>query len=225
MQERRPGDAGRQVCGRGGINQRIVPLQIDLKVRVDQKGRPEPSHRQEQRSGKIIVRQRAPVGERDAPRRPFGARQLDVEVGLIPRQARRHVHLGQPRLAAFPAEPDQIIRGRAKNVGHVANEIALAGSVVVDRVFVILRRHHLRLAEFAGPRADHLGGRQVAALDQAQRVEQLGAKSIGAPAIVGERGDRAERRIFAHIGAEIALQAPERDDDRRGHCRIAGRCA
>ena len=32
--------------------------------------------------------------------------------------------------------------------------------------------------------------------------------------------DRTERRILAHIGTEVAFQAPERDDDRRGHAEF-----
>ena len=154
MQRRCAGDAGRQIRGGGGIDQRVVPLQIDLKVRIDQKCRPEPPHRQQQRCRQTVVGQRPAVGERDAPGRPFGSRQLDVEVGLVPRQLCRHVHLGHPWLAALPAEPDQIVGSGAEHVGHVVNEIALAVAVIVDGVFVVFGRHHLRLAEFAGPGAD-----------------------------------------------------------------------
>ena len=60
-------------------------------------------------------------------------------------------------------------------------------------------------------------GPQIAALDQSQRVEQLGAEPVGAPAVVSQRSERAERFLLAHIGAEIAFQRPERDDDRRRH--------
>src|SRR6202030_2680805 len=90
-------------------------------------------------------------------------------------------------------------------------------AVVVDGVLEIYRRHHLRLAELTGPRSDHVFGPQIAALDQPQRVEELGAKAVGAPAIVSQRSERAQRLLLAHVGAEIAFQRPERDDDRRRH--------
>ena len=62
--------------------------------------------------------------------------------------------------------------------------------------------------------------REIATLDQAQRVEELPAKSLAAPAVVGERGDGAERLVFAQIGAEVGLQSPERDDHRRRHAEL-----
>ena len=111
------------------------------------------------------------------------------KIGLIPRQVCRHVHFGEPWFALLPAEPVQVVRGGAEHVGHAVDEIALAVAVIVDAVLVVFRRHHLRLAEFAGPGADHVLGPQIAALDQAQRIEKLPAKAVAAPAIVGERGD------------------------------------
>ena len=40
---------------------------------------------------------------------------------------------------------------------------------------------------------------------------------LGAPAIIGQRHQRAQRRQIAHVGAEIAFEAPERGDHRRRH--------
>src|SRR5579871_2908597 len=129
MQRRCAIDASGEISRGGRINERVVPLQINVEIRIDQKRRTEAAHGQEQRCGQIVVRQRPAVGKRDAQRRPLGARQFRIEVGLVPRQLPRHAHFGEPRLAALPAKPDQIVRGRAEHVRHVVNEIASAVAV------------------------------------------------------------------------------------------------
>ena len=43
------------------------------------------------------------------------------------------------------------------------------------------------------------------------------AKRLRAPAIIGQRHQRAQRRQVAHVGAEIAFKSPERGDHRRRH--------
>ena len=120
----------------------------------------------------------------------------------------------------LPAQSHEIIRGRSEYVGRATQEIAHAIAVVIDGVFIIFRRHHLRLAEFAGPRAGHFLGMQIAALDEPQRVEKLSAEAVRAATVIGKRGDRAQRAVVAHIGAEVALQSPERHDHRRRHAEL-----
>src|SRR5581483_4662854 len=64
----------------------------------------------------------------------------------------------------------------------------------------------------------HLLGPQVAAVDDAKRAEKLLAEEIRAPAVVGQRRDRADDLIDAAlVGAVVALQTPQRDDDGRRH--------
>ena len=125
----------------------------------------------------------------------------------------RDAHLLQPRLAALPAEMHEIFAGRADDVRHALDEVALAVAVVVDGMRHVFGGHDLGLAELARPGADHLLGAQIAALDQAQRVEQVAAEHVGAAAVIGERGQRLDRLVLALAGAEIALQAPEGRDD------------
>ena len=142
---------------------------------------------------------------------------LDREISLVPRHVRRHPHLAQPRLAALPAEAHKVVRGRTDHVRHAAQQVALAVAVIIDRVFDVFGRHHLGLAEFAGPRADHFRGHQIAALDQSQGVEQMAAEHVRAPAVIGKRGERADRIVLAHAGAEIAFETPKAGDHRGGH--------
>ena len=96
----------------------------------------------------------------------------------------------------------------------------MAVAVVVDGAAEILRRHHLGLAELAGPGADHLLRAQVAAFNHAQRIEQARAEQLGPAAVIGERRERRQHRLLAGAGAEIALQSPERDDHRRRYAEV-----
>ncbi len=81
---------------------------------------------------------------------------LDGEVGLVPGEVGGHAHLLQPGLPALPAEEDDEVGGRGDHVGHAAHQIAPAVAVVVHRVLEVVRGQELRLAELAGPGADHL---------------------------------------------------------------------
>ena len=101
--------------------------------------------------------------------------------------------------------------------GMLLDQVAAAVAVEVDRVLEIVGGGELHAAEFAGPVADHVVDGLVAALDDAQRIEQLRAEEVGAAAVIGERGDRAQDFVVAEIGAEVALQAPEGGEHRRRH--------
>ena len=207
------GDAGREIARRGRIDQRVIPLGIGGEIGVGQERRPHPAHRQQQRGRQIVVRQRLAVGIGDAELRHLRARQLDGEVGLVPREIRGRAHLFQPRLAAPPFQPGcDIIRGRADHIGRTAQHVAAAVAVIVDGVGEVMRRQELRLAELAGPRADHLARRQVAAIDDLQRGDGLVLETLAAAAVIGERHQRRQHRQVAHVGAEVALQSPERGD-------------
>ena len=74
----------------------------------------------------------------------------------------------------------EIIRGRGQHVRHAGDQIAAAIAVAIDGVFVVGRRQELGLADFAGPFADHLRGRHVAAIDDAQGRHQFGLEFLRA---------------------------------------------
>src|SRR5262249_11807758 len=156
------------------------------------------------------------AGRGHAPPRPFRAGVLEREVGFPPAELGWAAPLLEPRLAAAPAEPDQEIRGRGERVRHAVDEVAPAVAVEIHGVLVVIRRRELHRPELAGPVPDHLARRKIAALDDAQRVEQLRAEEFRPAAIVGERGHRTQDRGSAVVGAEIALQAPECNEHRRG---------
>ncbi len=142
---------------------------------------------------------------------------LDRKIRLVPRQLRRHAHLLQPRLALLPAEMLHEISARAERVGRAFQQIAPAIAVEIDAVIEIMRRQKLHLPELAGERPDHLLGRQVAALDDFQRRDQLRTEQMRPAAIERQRRQRAQRGQVSNIAAEIGLQPPERDDRRRRH--------
>jgi hypothetical protein len=146
---------------------------------------------------------------------------LDGEVGLFPIEIRRHDHFLQPRLTAFPAEALQVLAGRGQRVRRAPDEIAAAVAVEIDRVLDIVRGQELHLAKLAGPWPAHLGGREIAALDDAQRFQELAAEQLRPPAIPGERGKGAQRAVLAGVGAEIGFKSPERNDGIGGDTELA----
>jgi len=70
-------------------------------------------------------------------------------------------------------------------------QIDMAVTVEIDAVFDIGRRQELRLADFAGVGADQIAQRQVAALQDFQRGEQLALEQLGAAAVMRHGGERA----------------------------------
>src|SRR5207244_2941798 len=106
--------------------------QISVEIVVGEKCRAETAHRQNERGWQSIRLQRLAAGPCYAPTRPLGARMLDREVGLLPLEIGRNVHLLQPRLAAPPAQMDQVFSGRADDVGHALDQVAAAVAVVID---------------------------------------------------------------------------------------------
>ena len=144
----------------------------------------------------------------------------DGEVRLVPRQVGRHPHLLQPRLAPPPAQMHQEIGRGSDHIGHAGDQVAAAVAVIVHRVVEVVRRQELRLPQLAGPRADHLLGREVAAVDDTQRVQQLGTELLAAAAVVGQRRERAQDGELAHAGAVVALQRPQPGDDGARHAVV-----
>ena len=93
----------------------------------------------------------------------------------------------------------------------------MAVAVVIDGVVEVMRRQELRLAEFAGPRTDHLACCEIAAIDDLQRGDGLLLEHLGAAAVVCQRHQRRQRMQLAQFGAKTALQPPERGDHGRRH--------
>ena len=46
---------------------------------------------------------------------------------------------------------------------------------------------NLRLAELTGPGAEHVVRREIAAVDELQRADQIVAEHVAAAAVIGER--------------------------------------
>ena len=98
----------------------------------------------------------------------------------------------------------------------------MAVAVVVDAVLDVGGRQKLGLADLAGIGADQVAQRQVAALENLQRCDQLALEQLGAAAVVRHGRDHADHRQLTDVaGPEIALQPPDRDDDRRRHAELS----
>lgn len=90
-------------------------------------------------------------------------------------------------------------------------DVAATVAVEVDRVGVVGGGNELGLAHGAGPGAAHPLGADVAALEDLQGGEQLGASELRPPAFVSEGGQRANDRLVAHDLAKAAFQTPHGD--------------
>ncbi len=83
-----------------------------------------------------------------------------------------------------------------------------------------MRRQELRLAKLAGPGADHLGGRKIAAVDHLQRRDGLVLEALAAAAVISQGHQRGQHRQVAHVGAEVAFQSPERGNHGGRHAVV-----
>ena len=70
------------------------------------------------------------------------------------------------------------------------------------------------MAHRAGPRADQIACIDLAGLHDAQHRQQLSAPEIGTARVeCGQRRQRAHHRVAAHGAAEVAFDAPDRQQD------------
>src|SRR5262245_39321635 len=146
---------------------------------------------------------------------------LGVNLRLVPLE--QHVEVRRARrpwLTGAPAGALEEVRSRGQGVGHTPDEIALPVVVEVDGVFDIGRRHELSLTNFAGPGAAHFVREHVAALDDAQRFQELGLKQFGSPAVVGKARERPNWRQTSQVGAKVGFKAPDGDDDRTWDAKL-----
>ena len=169
----------RRASGSRCSRRRIAPSRL-LADRPPSRYRKSPGEGPAISCRKVVVRddqRRGSSARADAAFEPFGERRDGLGVDHRPcsssRIASKFGSPSSPALAALPAVALEIVRGGGEHVRHAVDEVAAAVAVEVDRVFVIGRRQELGLAEVAGPVAAHFGRRQVAAVDDAKRVDQL----------------------------------------------------
>src|SRR6185295_16338693 len=86
----------------------------------------------------------------------------------------------------------------------------------------VARGHELRLAHRSGPRSFQARRLDVAAVQNLERVEQLGAGKSRSSRVPRQRGERANGRTDATEDAEVGLDAPDARDDARRHAVLRG---
>nr|WP_246148700.1 hypothetical protein [Skermanella pratensis] len=206
--------------------------------------------RQRVAAGVVVAQDRAEVVHHQERGAPVAGGQQDRRLGLVGQGARagrlpdtepapfrdrlahRHVcrlvvepggqhGFGAPGFAGAPADVAQISSGRAEYVGQAVPQVAAAVAVPVHRVAGVCGRNELGMAHGAGPGADQTALRRVAPVDDPERLQQLLAPEVGPAAVPGERGQRLDHVVVAHVGAEVALHRPDRDDDLGRHPVVA----
>ena len=146
---------------------------------------------------------------------PLGVSAPGPIVGETRLETGREAGLAAPGFAAaILAALEQIARGAGQRIVRLAEGIDAAVMVEIDAHVQPYLGHPLRVTHGAGPGADHLRRLRPAAIDDGQRVEQLGFP-IGAPPrlAVGQRRERRDHRphVFRIVDdvAERRLHAPE----------------
>jgi hypothetical protein len=125
------------------------------------------------------------------------------------------------RRARLPAVHLQEVGGRGEHVRHAAAQVDAAVAVEINAVLDVGRRQELGLADLARIGAEHIAQRQVAALRDLQRRNELALEQLAAPAIVRERRQRAHHRQLAHVAAVVGLHGPDRHDDGARHAELS----
>src|SRR5680860_1354601 len=90
-------------------------------------------------------------------------------------------------------------------------------AVDFDGVIVIRLRLELELANLTVGRPLHRPRREIAAVDDFERIHQLLAELLRPAAVIGQSGERADARQIAHDLAEVGLQPPIGDQHRTRH--------
>jgi hypothetical protein len=96
---------------------------------------------------------------------------------------------------------------------HRTDQVAAPVAVAVDRQAQVGGRHELRLADGAGPRTSQLVGRQIAAIDDLERRDELTAEVVLAPRPRAHQGGQSlgERPPSGELPV-VGLHAPDRRD-------------
>ena len=92
------------------------------------------------------------------------------------------------------------LAGEATTSGTLVMRLRRPSPSIVDGVLEVVRRQELRLAELAGPRADHLLG--LRSPRSMMRIASMSSVSehLRAPAIVGQCRERAQDGQLAEHG-------------------------
>src|SRR5262249_54128242 len=123
-----------------------------------------------------------------------------------------------PTLARLPAVAAQKVGGGGEHIRHTVLQISASVPVEIDSILEVTRRQELRMSDLAGPTATHFSRCQIAALYDAQRVKQVRGEELGAAAVEGERGERAnDGKFAAAVRAVVCLEPPDRDQNRPRH--------
>src|SRR5262249_62360530 len=92
--------------------------------------------------------------------------------------------------------------------------------VTSDRKVHEQRRNELGLAQGAPPAAHRYAAPQMPSLNDEQRMKEFLAEEVAAPAVIGEGRKPPDNGIPAGQPAEIALDAPQRNDEARLHAEL-----
>src|SRR5262245_40764289 len=136
---------------------------------------------------------------------------LLIDAGRVPALDRGKVRLARlVARAPDPAMAFEEIGGRGQRVG-LGVEVDDAVAVAIDGVKQHALRQELGLADLAMHGATCRAA-EDAAIDELERRIKLVGEVFGPAAVIGEGGDRGNRRLVAHEAAEAGLHSPDGDE-------------
>ncbi len=183
-----------------------------------QEGRPARALRQQDGPdlGRLGLRRTAAAGQTHALRLPEAPRPL-VALGQPVVEAGRQDDLIAPALPALPAGARQQVGGRGERVGVRAPDVHQTVARLVHAQPQEIVGHELGLAHRPGPAALQARPCAAAVDHDVQRVLQLGLGPVAAPAVIGQRRQRADHVVVALHRAEGALLRPDGQQDLGRH--------
>src|SRR4051794_14130241 len=108
----------------------------------------------------------------------------DLQIRFLPVKLAGDKYFLEPGLACLPAALGQQIGARGQDVGNAVAQVDAAVMVKINAAFVIVLGLKLHLADLARPGADHFMRCQIAALNDAESVDELGPEFVWPAAVI-----------------------------------------
>src|SRR4051812_10937706 len=202
------------ITDRRGEIIRVVPLLDGTEIVVDEQRGAAGTVRKDQRSRRLAAG-KAPRRRADPQPGPFGYRSTGVEPGQSWVEIAGHDNHLSPAFITAPPEARNEVPDRSEHVRRGVPDVAPSVPAEIHSVGEIRRRHELALAHCAGPRPDHLRGRNIALVKNFQRGEKFGPEHRAPAALISKRRERRGHVERAHGPAEIAFDSPQGNDKPR----------
>lgn len=135
-----------------------------------------------------------------------------ARIGIV--KAARQADFDAPGLPFAPPKTAEVVRGRGQRIAWVVGpDVAASVACEVHSIGLIAGWYELGMPHRPGPTAGHIAGRDITALQNLERCNQLLFEKAAASAVKGQRGEGGNQGGIAAPLTIVAFHAPNRDDD------------